>query len=88
MLILEHECECMWNLDMLINEEYTKLRIILDEQIKNFALQQEASRAAAAEEKANSSLSKLKTVGTGIGIGIGTAAITFLHINKYLKKKT
>lgn len=88
MLILEHECECMWNLDMLINEEYTKLRIILDEQIKNFALQREASRAAAAEEKANSSLSKLKTVGTGIGIGIGTAAIAFLHINKYLKKKT
>lgn len=88
MLILEHECECMWNLDMLINEEYTKLRIILDEQIKNFAIQREASRAAAAEEKANSSLSKLKTVGTGIGIGIGTAAIAFLHINKYLKKKT
>lgn len=88
MLILEHECECMWNLDMLIKEEYTQMRIILDEQIKNFAIQQEASRAAAAEEKANSSLSKLKTLGTGIGIGIGTAAITFLHINKYLKKKT
>lgn len=88
LLILEHECECVWNLDILIKEEYKKRRKILDEQIQNLVLQQKAKRAAAAEEEANSSLSKLKSVGTGIGIGIGTAAITFFQVNKYLKKKT
>lgn len=88
LLILEHECECVRNLDILIEEEYTKWRKILIEQIQNLVLQQKARRAAAAEQEANSSLSKLKSVGTGIGIGIGTAAITFFQINKYLKKKT
>lgn len=88
LLILEHECECVRNLDILIEEEYTKWRKILIEQIENLVLQQKARRAAAAEQEANSSLSKLKSVGTGIGIGIGTAAITFFQVNKYLKKKT
>lgn len=88
LLILEHECECVRNLDILIKEEYKKWRKILDEQIQNLVLQQKARRAAAAEQEANSSLSKLKSVGTGIGIGIGTAAITFFQVNKYLKKKT
>lgn len=88
LLILEHECECVRNLDILIKEEYKKWRKILDEQIQNLVLQEKARRAAAAEEEANSSLSKLKSVGTGIGIGIGTAAITFFQVNKYLKKKT
>lgn len=76
LLILEHECECVRNLDILIKEEYTKRRKILDEQIENLVLQQ----------KANSALSKLKSVGTGIGIGIGTTALTFLQINRYFKK--
>lgn len=87
LLILEHECECMQNLNILIKEEYTKLRKILDEKLQNFALQQEANRAAAAEKEANSALSKLKAVGTGIGFGLGTASLAFQEIKRYLKRE-
>lgn len=87
MILSEHECECKQNLDILIKEEYKKLRQILDEKIQNSTLQQEATKAATAAERANSTLYKLHTVGTGIGFGLGAAVLTFQKINNFLKRE-
>lgn len=83
LLLLDHESECVQNLDILIKEEYTKLRQLLDEQIQKLTLAQEAKRAVEAEQNANTTLSKLKSVGTGIGVGIGTAAVFILNLQRY-----
>lgn len=87
LILSEHECECKQNLDILIKEEYKKLRQILDEKIQNSTLQQEATKAATAAERANSTLYKLHTVGTGIGFGLGAVVLTFQKINNFLKRE-
>lgn len=72
LLILEHECECVRNLDILIEEEYTKLRKLLDEQIKNIEI--------------NGTLYIIKMAFTSLGIGIGTAAFNQLTLGGVISK--
>lgn len=59
LLMLEHECECVLNLDVLIEEEHEKMRKILGAQIEIL--------------ESNSTLSKIKVAGIGLGIGIVAA---------------
>lgn len=72
LLILEHEGECVQNLNILIKEEYTTLRKLLDEQIKCF--------------NANSKQFMIKTAFTWLGFGIGTAAFKQLPVGGLISK--
>lgn len=72
LLILEHEGECVQNLNILIKEEYTTLRKLLDEQIKCF--------------NANSKKLLIKTAFTGLGLGIGTVVVKHIPVGALLSK--
>lgn len=72
LLILEHERECVQNLKILIKEEYTTLRKLLDEQIKCF--------------NANSKEFMIKTAFTGLGLGIGTVVVKYIPVGPLLSK--
>lgn len=72
LIILEHERECVENLNILIKEEYTTLRTLLDEQIKCF--------------NANSKQIMIKAAFTGLGFGIGTAAFEQLPVGGLISK--
>lgn len=87
MILSDHECECKQNLDILIKEDYTKLRQILDEKLQNSTLKQEATRAAAAAKRANSTLSRLYNLGTGFGFGLGAAVIAVDKLQNFLRLK-
>lgn len=72
LIILEHERECVENLNILIKEEYTTLRKLLDEQKKCF--------------NANSKQIMIKAAFTGLGFGIGTAAFEQLPVGGLISK--
>lgn len=68
MQILEHEFECLEQLDVLMEQKYEDLKEITKRQNQNLLLQELAKKAASTKEI-------VKSIATGVGVTIGAVAM-------------
>lgn len=68
MQILEHELECLEQLDVLMEQKYEDLKEITKRQNQNVVLRELAKKAATTKEI-------VKSIATGVGVSIGAGVM-------------